>query len=83
MRVDEIVRAELDEHHVCARLREHIARKALYARAAEQLCRADDAVGHQPVALDGGLRPDIHENRRLDGSVDRFHFRAFCAAIFV
>ena len=28
VRVDEIVRAELDEHHVRARLREHIARKA-------------------------------------------------------
>ena len=56
VRVDEIVRAELDEHHVRSRLREHIARKALYARAAKQLCRAADAVGHQPVALDGGLR---------------------------
>ncbi len=34
-------------------------------------------------ALDRRHRADIHENRRLDGSVDRFHFRAFCAAIFV
>ena len=56
VRVDEIVRAQLDEHHVRTSLTEHVARKALHARAAEELGRAAHAVGHQPVTLDGGLR---------------------------
>ena len=56
VRVDEIIGAELDEHHVRTCLCEHVAFKALHARAAEELRRAADAVGHQSVALDGGLR---------------------------